>query len=117
MSLAFHSIVFQIGSNIRCVPVALSPIRTALDRWKSIWDSRREQSTLDVSVEPWKEVGFSKNAPEFWLLAIASLNVIQSSSKASGESANMRRDSSKAHFLDDSSMRLVTGLMLGMDLN
>jgi hypothetical protein len=89
--------------------MALSPLQTALDRWKSIWDARRHEPDLSIAVEAWQEQGFSKNADEFWLLAIASLNEIQFSRKASNQTA-------KSHSLDDSSMSLVTALMLGMEL-
>ena len=89
----------------------------ALDRWKSIWDSRRQQPSLDATVEAWQDQGFSINAHEFWHLAIASLDVIQSSSKTSGQQLNGRSDTLKHLSLDDSSMRFVTDLMLGVNLN
>ena len=108
--------MFQIGSAIRCIPMALSPLQTALDRWKSIWEARRHEPDLGIVVEAWQEPGFTKNAHEFWLLAIASLNEIQYSRKPSDKMANGRNLEVKSHGLDDSSMSLVTALMLGMEL-
>lgn len=98
------------------MPMALSPLQTALDRWKSIWDARRHEPDLGIPVEAWQEQGFTKNADEFWLLAVASLNEIQFSRKASNQAANGRNLEAKSHSLDDSSMSLVTALMLGMEL-
>lgn len=105
--------------------MVLSPIRIALDRWKSIWDSKNYDAASNSAAEAWQDLGFFKHAHEFWLLATAGLGSIEDSNKTPTRSipeleknkTTRSKHAPSQHGLDDSSMRQITEMMIEITVN
>ena len=98
-----------------------SPIHNALGHWKLAWDARNalEQAkpTQDQSpVKGWRRDGFIRHAEEYRLLALFSLERVDSSvrdeSQKSPYENTSRRPQNMLGRYDETSMRQVADLML-----
>ncbi|KAH8591713.1 hypothetical protein B0O99DRAFT_631510 [Bisporella sp. PMI_857] len=111
-----HTVVFQQRSLFTCLPTTLMPIRNALVRWHSVWPLRKDGTGETTPCERWEETGFIGQAEEFASLIKVRLDMLEMcsgtiSSNISGQSQMLKPAAGR---LDDTSMSLVTDLMLSL---
>ncbi|KAJ5350412.1 hypothetical protein N7541_008139 [Penicillium brevicompactum] len=67
---AIHSLMFHLENSL-VFEATMAPVHTGLENWRRIWDKRVPED-LDNPLTPgtlWKQVGFLRQAAEFWHLA------------------------------------------------
>jgi hypothetical protein len=114
--IGLHTVVFQQRSLFTCLPTTLMPIRNALVRWHSVWPLRKDGTGETTPCERWEETGFIGQAEEFASLIKVRLDMLEMcsgiiSSNISGQSQMLKPAAGR---LDDTSMSLVTDLMLSL---
>jgi len=118
---ALHCLVFHVQTSLTCLSPKTSPIRDALEHWKSAWDARINleppKSGRDESqVKDWQRIGFMRHAHEFRLLALLSLEKLGSSMRNKCERSLDEATSQGQHRAlgryDETSMKQVADLML-----
>ncbi|PMD42185.1 hypothetical protein L207DRAFT_527125 [Hyaloscypha variabilis F] len=119
-----HTVVFQQLSLFTCLPTDLQPVRTALLRWQSLWTLRSDKNhpnLPDADERPsWQDTGFIGQAEEFAWLVLARLDKIEGHTKTAGNVIGLQQATptvegpAAAGRLDDTSMTVVTDLMLSL---
>ncbi|CZR58775.1 uncharacterized protein PAC_08667 [Phialocephala subalpina] len=121
-----HTVVFQQLSLFTCLPTSLQPVRAALSRWQSLWRLRSDHVHIhshDTGMTPgresWQDTGFIGQAQEFARLVIARLDRVEGQTRAVGNVVGLRQATPSAEAaagekLDDTSMTVVTDLMLSL---
>ncbi|KAH8799885.1 fungal-specific transcription factor domain-containing protein [Hyaloscypha sp. PMI_1271] len=108
--------VFQQRSLFTCLPTSLVPVRSALARWQALWPMRSDGVDNTVERESWQDTGFIGQAQEFAWLVIARLDKLETPSEAVPATASEQTPlvESASGRLDDTSMTVVTDLMLSL---
>jgi hypothetical protein len=119
-----HTVVFQQLSLFTCLPTDLQPVRTALLRWQSLWTLRSDKNhpnLPDADERPsWQDTGFVGQAEEFAWLVLARLDKIEGHTRTAGDAIGLQQATptvegpAAAGRLDDTSMTVVTDLMLSL---
>jgi hypothetical protein len=112
-----HTILFQQKSFFTCLQTSLLPIRSALMRWQSAWAARKDAEAQEVTEpESWKDTGFIGHAQEYAWLFLARLDALDS--QASTVPSTVGRNAKPViGRLDDTSMSVVTDLMLNFTIS
>jgi hypothetical protein len=65
----------------------LAPVQTGLGNWRRIWDQRIPEDIDNPHIPDklWKQIGFLRHAPEYWLLARIKAAKIMSSAENDSE--------------------------------
>lgn len=93
----------------------LAPVQIGLDNWRRIWCERvPEDANLPESPENlWKQVGFLRQAPEFWQLARIKLDELMSATHEDEGDGRDDEGSNKAPSrYDNTDMGDMNGLIM-----
>jgi len=114
-----HTVVFQQRSLAMHLPTNTLPIQNAVTRWQSAWVRRSDSIHATKEREPWQDIGFIGQAQEFAWLVLARLDISASYAQLEPEPATGRsaQGTAVAGRLDDTSMSLVTDLMLSLTVS
>ncbi|PMD33322.1 hypothetical protein L207DRAFT_608000, partial [Hyaloscypha variabilis F] len=111
-----HTVVFQQRSLFTCLPTSLVPVRSALARWQALWPMRSDSVDQTVERESWQDTGFIGQAQEYAWLVLARLDKLEAPAEtipATAREQSPLAESDSGH-LDDTSMTLITDLMLSL---
>ncbi len=116
VSQGLHTVVFQQRSLFSYLPTTFLPVRNALDRWHIAWEMRNEDIDHNGDRGSWQDIGFIGHASEYACLVRARLDVLEmptliGSNVIGGQVLKTAQSSDR---LDDTSMSLVTDLMLSL---
>ena len=69
-SPAIHSLMFHLQNSL-VFEATLAPVQTGLENWRRMWDQRvpEDANNPQTPATLWKQVGFLRQALEFWHLA------------------------------------------------
>ncbi|KAF4636015.1 hypothetical protein G7Y89_g2063 [Cudoniella acicularis] len=124
-----HTVVFQQLSLFSCLPTSLQPVRAALSRWQSLWPLRSDSihihphpnDAMTMPRDAWQDTGFIGQAQEFAWLVVARLDRVEGETRVLGDAGELRQDpaspmaeAASPGRLDDTSMTVVTDLMLSL---
>lgn len=101
------------------MPIDTKPVEVALVRWQSLWKTRVDTIDESKSREAWQDIGFIGHGEEFAGLVLARLQLLNSAK----QSANATLPGKPSIVpvadgrLDDTSMSVVTDLMLSLNVS
>lgn len=93
----------------------LAPVQTGLENWRRIWCERvpEDVGLLDTPETLWKQVGFLRQASEFWQLARIMVDEIMSTTNEGEDDNDEEEERSKAlSRYDHTDMGDVNGLIM-----
>jgi hypothetical protein len=89
----------------------LAPVQTGLENWRRIWNERipEDVGIPDTPENLWKQVGFLRQASEFWHLARIIAGKIMSANQDDSDEAEENKELSR---YDHTDMGDVNGLIM-----
>ncbi|OOQ91172.1 hypothetical protein PEBR_01253 [Penicillium brasilianum] len=117
MVQAIHSLMFHFN-NALVFESTLAPVQTGLENWRRIWCERvpEDVGLPDTPENLWKQVGFLRQASEFWQLARIMVDEIKSTTNecedVDEEEAEEAERSKALSRYDHTDMGDVNGLIM-----
>ncbi|KAJ5381795.1 uncharacterized protein N7496_004223 [Penicillium cataractarum] len=114
MVQAIHSLMFHLHNSL-VFESTLAPVQTGLENWRRIWCERvpEDLGLPDTPENLWKQVGFLRQASEFWQLARIMADEIMSTTNGCEDENDEEEERSKAlSRYDHTDMGDVNGLIM-----
>ncbi|KAJ5303989.1 uncharacterized protein N7443_003649 [Penicillium atrosanguineum] len=98
---AIHSLMFHLHNSL-VFESTLAPVQTGLENWRRIWNERipEDVGIPDTPDNLWKQVGFLRQASEFWHLARIIAGKIMSANQDDADEAEEDKELSRYDHTD-----------------